>query len=138
MPTRPVNDPATIEEVLSTKGKIAIVGLSPKPDRDSNQVARYLIDHGYDIVPVNPVVAEILGRKSYPSVAEIEGDVEIVDVFRRPDQVMPVVDDAIKKKAKYLWLQLGVVNDEAAQKATDAGMHVVMDLCIKQEHGKKN
>lgn len=129
-----MNDPELIKEILENPGRIAIVGLSPKPERDSNKVAKYLLEHGYEIVPVNPMADEILGLKCYPSVSEIEGEIGVVDVFRRPDDVPPIVEEAITRKAKYLWLQLGVINEEAAQRAVKAGLGVVMDHCIKIEH----
>ncbi len=132
------NRAAVITAVLNTTGRIAIVGLSPKPERDSHKVAHYLLEQGFDIVPVNPMVEEVLGLKSYPSVSAIEGNVAVVDVFRRPDDVPPIVDEAIQKGAQFLWLQLGVINETAAQKAVDAGLGVVMDKCIKIEHQKHN
>lgn len=136
MAARPINDPQTIQEVLDTEGRIAVVGLSPKPHRDSHKVGQYLIDHGYEIIPIRPKADEVLGRKCYESVTEIEGPVEIVDVFLNPDHVGPIVDDAIEKGAKYIWFQLGVVNEDAAEKAREAGLNVVMDRCIKVEHQK--
>lgn len=135
---KPINDPSVVKDILATKGKIVIVGLSPKPERDSYRVAKYLISFGYDIVPVNPMSQEILGRKCYPSIADVPGEIAVINVFRRPEDVPPIVDQAIAKKAKYLWLQLGVVNKEAAQTAIDAGMGVIMDKCIKIEHSLKN
>ncbi|MBT3234257.1 MAG: CoA-binding protein [Calditrichaeota bacterium] len=127
-----------IKEILATKGKIVIVGLSPKPERDSNRVAQYMIGHGYEIVPVNPMSQEILGRKCYPSIADVPGEIAVVDVFRKSDDVPPIVEQAIAKGAKFLWLQLGVVHQEAAQTALNAGMGVVMNKCIKIEHSLKN
>ncbi|MCB2200357.1 CoA-binding protein [bacterium] len=133
---RPINDPKTIREALNPDSRIAIVGLSPKPHRDSHKVGQYLIDHGYEIVPVRPKADEVLGRKAYESITDIEGEVDVVDVFLNPDSVGPVVDAAIEKGAKIIWFQLGVVNEEAAEKARQAGLHVVMDRCIKIEHGE--
>lgn len=138
MPPRPINDPSVIKDALSTEGRIVIVGLSPKPDRDSNRVAQYLIGHGYDIVPVNPMASEILGRKCYPSIADVPGEIAVIDVFRRSEDVPSIVEEAIAKKAKYLWLQLGVVNLLAAQMAIEAGLGVIMNRCIKIEHSLKN
>ncbi|MCB2210704.1 CoA-binding protein [bacterium] len=135
--TRPVNDPSVINEILNTKGRIAIVGLSPKEHRDSYKVGKYLIDHGYDVVPVHPKATEVLGRKCYPNLEAIDGPVEVVDVFLNPDRVVPVAEAAAKIGAKYFWLQLGIVNDEAAEIARNAGLGVVMDKCIKIEHGKR-
>lgn len=132
--SRSVNDPATIQEVLDTKGRIAVVGLSPKEHRDSHKVAKYLLEHGYDIVPVHPKASEVLGRKCYPSLEAIEGPVEVVDVFLNPDRVLEVADAAVKIGAKYFWLQLGIINNDAANRANEAGLGVVMDRCLKIEH----
>jgi len=134
MEKRPINDPAVIEEIINTKGKIAIVGLSPKAHRDSNKVGQYLLDHGYDIIPVRPKLDEVLGKKVYPDLESIPEPVEVVDFFLNPERVGPIVDKAIEIGAKYVWFQLGVVNEEAAKKAQDAGLGVVMDKCIKIEH----
>ena len=134
---RPINDPQTIQEALAEGSRIAIVGLSPKPHRDSHKVGQYLIDHGYDIVPVRPKADEVLGRKCYESVTDIGENVDVVDVFLNPESVGPVVDAAIAKGAKILWLQLGVVNQAEAEKARQAGLHVVMDRCIKIEHATR-
>ena len=113
---------------------MAIVGLSPKPERDSHKVAAYLKDHGYRIVPVNPGQKEILGEKAYPDLKAIPFQVDIVDIFRRPEAVPAVVDDAIEVAAKVVWTQLGIVHNQAAGKARRAGLEVVMNKCIKIEH----
>ncbi len=125
-----------IRQILETAKTVAVVGLSDKPDRDSYRVAKYLQEHGYRIIPVNPTVSEVLGEKSYASVTDIPGQVDIVDVFRKPEAVMPVVQEAVDAGAGTLWLQLGVVNQEAADKAEAAGLQVVMDRCMKIEHGR--
>ncbi len=125
-----------IRHILQTAKTVAVVGLSDKPDRDSYKVAKYLQEHGYRIIPVNPMVDEVLGEKSYASVTDIPGQVDAVDVFRKPEAVMPVVQEAIDAGAATLWLQLGVVNQEAAEKAEAAGLQVVMDRCMKIEHGR--
>jgi len=125
-----------IKDILSESKKIAIVGLSPKEDRDSNKVAKYLLENGYEIVPVNPGQKQILGQKCYPSLEEIPFSVDVADLFLNPARVPPVVDQAIKKGLDIIWMQLGVIHNEAAQKARDAGITVVMDRCIKQEHEK--
>ena len=125
-----------VRQILETAKTIAVVGLSDKPDRDSYHVAQYLQQHGYRIIPVNPTVSEVLGEKSYASVSDIPGQVDIVDVFRKPDAVLPIAQEAIDAGAGTLWLQLGVVNQEAAAKAESAGLQVVMDRCIKIEHGR--
>jgi uncharacterized protein len=125
-----------IRQLLETSKTIAVVGLSDKPDRESYRVAEYLQGQGYRIIPVNPTVDEVLGEKSYPSVSAIPEPVDIVDVFRRPDAVGPVVEDAIAAGAKAVWMQLGIVNEEAAEAAEAAGLQVVMDRCIKIEHAR--
>jgi predicted CoA-binding protein len=126
----------SIRQILETAKTVAVVGLSDKPDRESYKVAQYLQDHGYRIIPVNPTVDRVLGEKSYASVADIPEQVDVVDVFRKPDAVMPVVQEAIDAGAATLWLQLEVVNQEAADKAEAAGLQVVMDRCMKIEHGR--
>jgi predicted CoA-binding protein len=113
---------------------IAVVGLSPNPVRASNGVARYLMEHGYRIIPVNPGYKEILGERSYPTLRDIPEAVEVVDIFRRPEHVLPIVEEAIKIGVKGIWMQLGVINDEAARKAEENGLQVVMNRCIKTEH----
>jgi len=115
---------------------IAVVGLSPNPERPSYLVAGYLKEKGYAIVPVNPGCAEILGAKCYPSLSTVPGPVDIVDIFRASEYVGPIVEEAIGKKARAVWMQLGVVNEKAAARAAAAGLTVVMDKCIMQEHGK--
>jgi uncharacterized protein len=131
----PPND-AELKDVLSRARTIAVVGLSDKPERDSNEVARYLKSQGYRIVPVNPMLSEVLGEKAYPSVSAIPKDlrVDIVDVFRRSDQVPPVVDEALGRGTKVIWMQLGVENAEAAAKARAAGVTVYENLCIMVQH----
>jgi predicted CoA-binding protein len=127
-------DRAATRALLQDTRTIAIVGLSPNPQRPSNEVARYLRAAGYTIIPVNPACDEVLGEKCYASLREIPGPVDLVDVFRRPEDVMPIVDDAIAIGARGLWLQLGVIAPEAAGRAADAGLKVVMDRCTKVEH----
>jgi predicted CoA-binding protein len=125
-----------IRQILETAKTVAVVGLSDKPDRDSYKVAKYLQEHGFRIIPVNPTVDHVLGEKSYASVTDIPMQVDVVDVFRKPEAVMPVVQEAIDAGASTLWLQLGVVNEEAAEKAEAAGLRVVMDRCMKIETGR--
>ncbi|AMO37683.1 CoA-binding protein [Thauera humireducens] len=127
-------DRAATRALLQDTRTIAIVGLSPNPQRPSNEVARYLRAAGYTIIPVNPACDQVLGEKCYASLREIPGPVDLVDVFRRPEDVMPIVDDAIAIGARGLWLQLGVIAPEAARRAADAGLKVVMDRCTKVEH----
>jgi len=123
-----------MRQILETAKTIAVVGLSDKPDRDSYRVAKYLQDHGYRIIPVNPTVDEVLGEKSYASVTDIPGQVDIVDVFRKADFVPGIVDEAIAVGAKTVWAQLDVVSDEAREKALAAGLNYADDLCIRTEH----
>jgi uncharacterized protein len=123
-----------IEQILATGKTVAVVGLSDKPDRDSYRVAEYLQRHGYRIIPVNPVIESVLGEQSYATLKDIPEQVDIVDIFRKPDAVGPIVDEAIAIGAPVVWMQLGVVNEEAAEKAGAAGLQVVMDRCIKIEH----
>jgi uncharacterized protein len=120
--------------ILESSKTIAVVGLSDKPDRDSYRVAEYLQGHGYRIIPVNPSVAAVLGERSYGSVADIPEPVDVVDIFRKPEAVGPVVEDAIAAGAKVVWMQLGIVNEPAAEAARAAGLQVVMDRCMKVEH----
>jgi predicted CoA-binding protein len=126
--------PTTVTNILRSAQTIAVVGLSPKETRDSHRVARYLMDQGYRIVPVNPGQREILGRTCYRSLMEIPFSVDLVDVFMNPSRVEMVVDQSIKKGFPAIWLQLGVIHIEAARKAMDAGIQVVMDRCIMTDH----
>jgi len=125
-----------LREVLGRARTIAVVGLSDKPDRDSNEIARYLQSQGYRVVPVNPMLTEVLGEKAYPSLSAIpkETQVDIVDVFRRSDQVPPIVDEAIARGDKVVWMQLGVEHPAAAAKARAAGVTVFENLCIMVQH----
>ena len=123
-----------IEEILQTNKTIAVVGLSPKEDRDSNRVARYLNEHGYKVIPINPMHDNILGLRSYADLNEITEKIDIVDIFRKPEAVPGIVEDAIKKGAKVVWMQEGIVNNEAAKTALDADLKVVMNKCIMKEH----
>ncbi len=127
-------DPSVITELIRSSKVIAVVGLSPKSDRPSHEVADYLQAHGYQIVPVNPSATEILGEKSYPSLGDIPFAVDIVDVFRQPDAVPAIAEEAVRVGAKALWLQLGVISEEGAAIAKSAGLKVVMDLCLMVEH----
>lgn len=128
------DDPEQIRRVLLGSKTIAVVGCSAKPNRDSHTVAKFLIDAGYDVVPVNPALKEILGRRCYPDVASIQKKVDIVDVFRAPEHVPAIVDEAVAAKAECLWLQQEVIHEAAAKKASDAGLYVVMDRCIMTMH----
>jgi len=123
-----------LKDILRNAGKIAVVGLSPKEQRDSNRVARYLLDKGYDIIPVNPGQSEILGRKCHKSLSEISEQIDIVDIFLNPSRVPSVVDQAIALGIGVVWMQLGVAERESAEKAGNEGIRVVMDRCIKHEY----
>lgn len=122
------------EKILNGYRKVAVVGLSPDPNRASHKVATYLAQHGYEIIPVNPDAHEILGKTSYPDLQSLPQLVEIVDIFRRSEEVAPIVDQAIKIGAKAVWMQEGVINEAAASRARDAGLLVVMDKCMLKEH----
>lgn len=126
--------PEEIRAILENHKTVAIVGLSPKPERDSHKVGKYLKDHGYRIVPVNPGQKEILGEKCYPNLKAIPFPVDVVDIFRRSEAVPPIVDHAVEMGAKVVWTQLGIVHNRAAEKAREAGLDVVMSKCIKIEH----
>ncbi len=130
------NIPSEIWSYLKDIKTIAIVGASPKPERPSHQVMAYLLDQGFRVIPVNPGQEEILGQTCYPSLASIpeEISVDTVLIFRRPDQVLPIVEEALRRGVKLIWMQEGVVNEEAAQKVREAGRRVVMNLCLKKIH----
>lgn len=121
-------------KILNKYRTVAIVGLSPDPSRPSHRVASYLDMHGYKVIPVNPHAQEILGKASYPNLSSVPEPIEIVDIFRSSEKVMPVVDEAIKTGAKVVWMQEGIINEQAALKARDAGLLVVMNKCMFKEH----
>jgi predicted CoA-binding protein len=125
-----------MEKIFKDSKTIAVVGLSSNPARPSYSVARYLQSQGYEIIPVNPNEKEILGEKSYPDLVSIPEKIDVVDIFRKSEDVPPIVEQAVKIKAKVVWMQEGVVNEEAAKKATNAGLIVVMDKCMYKEHCK--
>ena len=125
-----------VEVQLRESKTIAVVGMSPRPERPSHYVAKYLMEQGYKIIPVNPAVEEVLGMKSYPDIVSIPERVDMVDIFRRSSQVPPVVEDAIEAGARFTWMQDGVVNEDAAARARNAGMSVVMDNCTLREHSR--
>jgi predicted CoA-binding protein len=131
-----VDDVAGLRRVLQDNRVIAVVGLSPNWNRPSYFAAKYMLAHGYTVIPVNPGATEILGQKCYPDLAAIPLKVDLVDVFRKPEDAGPIADQAIRIGAKCLWLQLGVINREAAGKAAAAGLDVVMDRCVKIEYAR--
>jgi len=131
-----VNDDAGLRRILENHKIIAMVGLSQKEDRPSNIVARYLMARGFTVIPVNPGQDEILGQRCYASLKEIPVKVDMVDVFRKSSDVPPFADDAIAIGAKSLWMQIGIINEDAAAKASAAGLDVVMDRCPKIEYAR--
>jgi predicted CoA-binding protein len=132
----PYQDPTEIQRVLHQARTIAVVGLSANELRASHFVGYYLLRHGYRMIPVNPRETEILGQQSYPSLAAIPEPVDVVNVFRAPSALPGIVDETIAVGAKALWCQFGVIDVEAARRATDAGVTVIMDRCIKVEHAR--
>lgn len=131
-----MNDINTLRRILIDNKRVAIVGLSDDWSRPSNFVGKYLLEHGFEVIPVNPKYDEILGQKCYADLKDIPTPVDMVDLFQRSDRIPPFVDDAIKIGAKVVWMQLGIVNEEAAQTARDAGLEVVMDRCVKIEYAR--
>jgi hypothetical protein len=125
---------AELKEILLTAKTIASVGLSSNPDKESYRIATYLKAQGYRVIPVNPTASEIMGETSYPDLQSIPEKIDIVQVFRKPEDVPPVVEDAIKAGAKVVWMQEGIVHEEAAEKARQAGLQVVMDTCMRVAH----
>lgn len=131
-----MNDIVTLRRVLRDSRTIAVVGLSAEWHRPSYFAAKYMQEHGYRIVPVNPKYPEILGEKSYPDLKSIPFPVDLVDVFRKPQDAGPIAQDAVSIGARALWLQIGVINEEAKRIAEDAGLTVVMDRCVKIEYAR--
>jgi uncharacterized protein len=130
------DDIQTLRRILSENRVIAVVGLSANWYRPSYFAAKYMLAHGYSIIPVNPAYAEVLEQKCYPNLRDIPVKVDIVDCFRKTAEIMPIAEDAIAIGAKVLWQQLGVRNEEAARKAEAAGLDTVMDRCVKIEHAR--
>lgn len=129
-----MNSDREMKAILQSAKTIASVGVSGNPEKESYEVVAYLKEQGYRIIPVNPTATEILGEKAYPNLESVPEKIDVVQVFRKPEDVPPVVDDAIKVGAKVVWMQVGIVNEEAAQKARDAGLQVVMDACMRMTH----
>jgi predicted CoA-binding protein len=125
-----------IKAYLETAKTIAVLGLSPKPQRDSHKVGFYLKQHGYTIIPVRPAQAEVLGEKAYPTLPDVPVPVDIVDAFINPARILPLAEDAVKIKPKLFWMQLGVENAAAAEILINAGIDVIMNRCIKIDHAK--
>ena len=122
------------EKILKEYRTVAVVGASSNPEHPSFIVLRYLSEHGYNVIPVNPNEHEILGMACYPNLSSVPEKVEVVDIFRKSEAVMPIVEEAIKIGAKVIWMQEGVINEEAAARAREAGLLVVMDKCMRKQH----
>lgn len=124
----------SLREILLSAKTIASVGMSSNQAKESFWIASYLKEQGYRVIPINPTADEILGEKAYPDLQSVPEKIDVVQVFRKPEDVPPVVDDAIQVGAKVVWMQEGIVNYEAAQKAEEAGLQVVMDACMRSTH----
>jgi uncharacterized protein len=124
-----------IKEYYQLKN-IAVVGVSKNEEKPSHEVPKYLIEHGYNVIPINPTLSEVLGRKAYPTIADIQERIDIVDVFRKSEDVPAVVDDLLQKKngIKVLWMQIGIYNEDAERKAKENGIDVVYNRCMMEEH----
>jgi len=129
-----INTPETIRRILDECRTIAVVGLSSDPSRPSNSVSGYMRRNGYKVIPVNPNETEVFGEKAYPDLFAVQEKIDLVDIFRRSDEAGTAVDEAIAVGAKAVWLQEGVIDKNAAQRALDAGLLVVMDRCWLKEH----
>ena len=132
-----VNSPETIEKILDETKTIAVVGLSSDPSRPSYGVSSYMQSMGYRVIPVNPGESQVLGEKAYPSLADVPETIDLVNIFRRSDEAGRHVDEAINVGSRAVWLQEGVIDHEAAMKAVDSGLDVVMDRCILKEHMRR-
>jgi predicted CoA-binding protein len=130
----PNQSAVAIDEILKNFRTIAVVGLSSNPARPSYRVASYMQTQGYRVIPVNPNETNVLGEPSYPSLAAVPGTIDLVDIFKKSEDVLPIVDEAIARGAKAIWMQEGVVNEAAAARAAQAGLPVVMDRCWLKEH----
>ncbi len=129
--------PDIVTDILERYKILTVVGLSSKPMRPSHGVAEYMQQHGYRIIPVNPQESEVLGEKAYPSLEAVPGDTEFVVIFRRPECVPEIVEAAIRKGAKVIWIQEGIAHEAAAARARAAGLTVIQDRCILKEHAKR-
>jgi predicted CoA-binding protein len=131
-----IHSASDIQKILGLKN-IAVVGMSKNEAKPAHFVPKYLIDHGYNVIPVNPTISEVLGRKSYSSIADVPEDIDIVEIFRRSEDVPPVVNDAVKKRGiKVIWMQSGIYNEEAEREAKENGMDVVFNRCMMVEHSQ--
>ena len=136
MTTPSLQDTNTIQQILKKMRRVAVVGISANEVRPSYFVAYYLQRMGFDIIPVNPRYEKVLGERCYPSLADIPEPPEVVDVFRRPEEIGEIVDESMAVGAKALWLQFGVINEKEAIRAQKSGLAVIMDRCMKIEHGR--
>lgn len=132
-----INDPEAIDAILAEAKTIAVIGISSDATRASNSVSRYMQSHGYRIVPVNPNETSVLGEKAYAQLEDVPEKIDLVDIFRRSDEAGLHVDEAIRIGARGVWLQEGVIDEQAARRALEAGLAVVMDRCILKEHLKR-
>ncbi|MFO1415614.1 MAG: CoA-binding protein [Burkholderiales bacterium] len=135
-PAEIVDDVAGLSRILAEVRTIAVVGLSAHWYRPSHFAAKYMRDHGYRIVPVNPAYGEVLGERCYPDLASIPGEIDMVDCFRKPADIVPIAEAAVAEGARVLWMQLGIRNEDAARIALAGGLDVVMDRCVKIEHAR--
>jgi predicted CoA-binding protein len=126
-----------IGKILAESRTVAVVGISDKPDRPSYGVAKYLQDRGFKVIPVNPMIAEVLGEKAYRSLSEVPGKVDLVDVFRKPGDVPPIAEEAVRAGARFFWMQEGVTSEPAREILDAAGIPWVMDRCVKKELAKR-
>lgn len=133
-----ISNPKDIENLLNTSKTIAVVGMSPNPDRDSNKVGKYLIDRGYNVIPVNPTVNEIYGIRTYPDLKSIPKDIkiDIVDVFRNPDAAKEVIKESVPLNPRAVWLQLGAESRDAVELALKLGLNIIYGICIMETHKK--
>jgi uncharacterized protein len=131
-----IHSASDIQKILELKN-IAVVGMSKNEEKPAHFVPRYLIDHGYNVIPINPTISKVLGRKSYSSIADVSEDIDIVEIFRRSEDVPPVVNDAVKKKGiKVIWMQSGIYSEEAEREAKENGIDVVFNRCMMVEHNR--
>lgn len=131
-----MSDIQTLRRILKENRSLAVVGLSAHWYRPSHFAAKYMLDHGYRVIPVNPAYTEVLGQKCYPSLKDIPEKIDIVDCFRKSEDIVPIAQDAVAIGAKVLWMQIGVINEEAAELARKAGLEVVMNRCVKIEYAR--
>ena len=131
-----MNDIESLRRILQDYKRVAVVGLSADWSRPSFFAAKYLLDHGFEVIPVNPKYEDILGQKCYPDLSSIPGQIDIVDLFQKAERIPPFVEQAIEIGAKVIWMQLGVIHEEAAARASAAGLEVVMDRCMKIEYAR--